>query len=361
MTSQFHRSFPRVMRIEPAAACNLRCSHCPTGTVSMKRGLMAPELFEKLLGEIEQHRDEVKVVVLYHGGEPLMNKRFTEMIVRVKALGVPYVKTVSNGMLLTDEVASDIIASGLDAITFSLDAESPDQSNFVRRNSNYDTTVKNIKALISKKAQLGASTPKIYISSTQFIQSPAALESRASAPEYLLREFSGVFADSVDYNVNYAMRWPHMEVDEDLYELYLDPNSPHATECDHVDNTITIRASGEVVPCCYDLTSQLVMGNVMQDSLAQIWNSPAYLELRRQIHCGTPGPSAAIAIPSCPRYIWFQRLALRCAPRRLRDATSARAEGAQGRPRSTPCGMPSARRARSGSTPGRLPFRFVIL
>jgi len=30
--------FPKVVRIEPSAFCNLRCRHCPTGHINIARG-----------------------------------------------------------------------------------------------------------------------------------------------------------------------------------------------------------------------------------------------------------------------------------------------------------------------------------
>ena len=56
---------PHVLRIEPASQCNLSCSHCPTGTVDMERGIMGEIVFEKVLSEIYLHKDSIKVIVLY--------------------------------------------------------------------------------------------------------------------------------------------------------------------------------------------------------------------------------------------------------------------------------------------------------
>ena len=79
------------------------------------------------------------------------------------------------------------------------------------------------------------------------------------------------------------MRWPHMKVDDGLYEERTDELSPEGNHCDHVVSTMTIRWNGDVVPCCFDLTSQHVLRNVLDDSIVSIWNSPAYQELREGI------------------------------------------------------------------------------
>jgi MoaA/NifB/PqqE/SkfB family radical SAM enzyme len=107
------RPLPPVIRIEPASACNLRCGHCPTGTVEMARGLMSEKVFARVLSETAKHVPPIRVAVLYHGGEPLLNKSFPEMARAVKSLGIPKVKTVTNGMFLRAEIIPPIVRSGL--------------------------------------------------------------------------------------------------------------------------------------------------------------------------------------------------------------------------------------------------------
>ena len=132
MTRNHSLPLPPVVRIEPASACNLKCTHCPTGVVKQTRGIMKPHTFERVLSELKPHVPPVRVAVLYHGGEPFLNKNFLEMVRRVKALGIPLVKTISNGMLVQPEMCSEIVNSGLDAIEISLDAESPRENDMVR-------------------------------------------------------------------------------------------------------------------------------------------------------------------------------------------------------------------------------------
>jgi radical SAM protein with 4Fe4S-binding SPASM domain len=39
--------------------------------------------------------------------------------------------------------------------------------------------------------------------------------------------------------------------------------------------------NGDVVPCCYDFDGRMVLGNLRQQSIAEIWNGAAYGKLRR--------------------------------------------------------------------------------
>lgn len=273
--------FPRVLRVEPASQCNLACSHCPTGTVEMVRSVMTEQVFEKVLEEIERHKTSIKVIVLYHGGEPLLNRNFYRIVAQIKSINDSFlVKTVSNGMALTRKHSEQIISSGLDMIEFSLDGESPDESQHVREKSNTQRIVNNIKYLIELKAVAGATKPDVYIATTQFLRDKDQVNApvKPPVPAWLEQTFRGGVSG---FKATYALQWPHMGDSGKFYFLTVD--NQDSNECDHVINTITIRADGSVVPCCYDLTSKLVMGNILDQSLTDIWNGRNYQILRRSI------------------------------------------------------------------------------
>ncbi len=281
----YDRPFPGVLRIEPASLCNLRCSHCPTGTVSIKRGIMLWETFQEIMRQVSSNWKRIRVAVLYHGGEPLLNKDFTNMVREIKARGVPQVKTVSNGMLLTRPLADDIIASGLDSIEFSLDGESIDENNSIRRNCDGKKTLANISMLIDTKKRLGSATPAVYIASTQFRKKRNDfLEEPINAPSYITEFLSRQLGDIAGFKSTFAMKWPDLCIEHDLYEIITDPSPKEINNCDHANSTITIRWNGDVVPCCYDLTSKRVLGNILQNDLETIWNGADCQELRRSIH-----------------------------------------------------------------------------
>jgi len=278
--------FPSVVRLEPSAGCNLACSHCPTGTVTMKRGVMGEEVFQRALDAIRDHIDAIRVVVLYHGGEPLLHKRFPEMIRRVKDLGVPFVKTVSNGMLLGDDEIKGLADSGLDCIEVSIDEESPVLSDFVRRNSDCQTILANVGKLVDRKR---AEKPEVIICQVSFVD-PGTFR-QGDEPQVAAHLLEAFPDGRVGFKTAWAFRFPHMEVDEEIYDQFRDPfDDEDGTTCDHVLSTITIRADGNVIPCCYDLTSQMVMGNILDDDLESIWNNRAYFELRQGIATRTYPP-----------------------------------------------------------------------
>lgn len=274
--------FPRVLRIEPASLCNLACSHCPTGTVDMDRGVMCNVVFERVLAEIDRNKDYIKVIVLYHGGEPFLNPNFYKMVAQIKSINNNFfIKTVSNGMALTKKNAENILSSGIDSIEFSLDGESSEESQYVRVKSNTEITIKNIKWLLSLKKSRDVAKPDIYIATTQFLRDKnmAELLGEPAVPAWLAQLFDGEISG---YKSTYAIKWPYMG-NSGKFDFAKPVGGSDSDECDQIINTLTVRADGSVVPCCYDLTSKLVMGNIIKESLADIWNGQQYLMLRQSI------------------------------------------------------------------------------
>ncbi len=247
----------------------------------MARGVMDEKVFQKVLEEIDTNKNFIKVIVLYHGGEPLLNRNFYRMVAQIKGINDSFfIKTVSNGMALTRKHSEQIINSGLDMMEFSLDGESSDESQHVREKSNTQRIVKNIKGLIKLKATAGAIKPDIYIATTQFLRDKDQVSAPGEppVPAWLEQMFKGEVSG---FKPTYALQWPHMG-DSGNFD-FLTFGGQDSDECDHVINTLTIRADGSVVPCCYDLTSKLVMGNILDQSLVDIWNGRKYQILRRSI------------------------------------------------------------------------------
>ena len=282
--------FPKVVRIEPASACTLRCSHCPTGTVNMKRGLMTEEIFNLLIDQLLKHDIHVSTFVLYHGGEPFLNSSFFKFLEIIKThWPLSFVKTVTNGSLFSDSLIDAIVNSRLDQLQISIDSSSPENSDFHRRGSNTKKLISNINSLILA-VRKSNSPLSVEISSTQFFKS-----TDIDKDPYSSKIDAEWIRQHVDYDLPivgcWAMKWPRMNL-LPIYtaKTYIDPtmDDAYGSSCDHVSNTITVRSDGTVVPCCYDLLNDLNMGNIRNESILSIWESQPYIKLRDGISSSNP-------------------------------------------------------------------------
>ena len=208
MGNKYILKFPKVIRFEPSSACNLACSNCPTGTEKMARGVMREETFKLIVKNLKANIDYAKVVVMYHGGEPFLNKRFVSMLKRVKEIdNTIFVKTTSNGMLLNDDIINGIIEYGLDIIEFSFTGDSIKINNSIRSGCSAKIVIGNIKKFIDKKKKFNSKNPQIVIVLTKFISENFLTNqySISSMPKYLKNSFSEQqLNDIADVKYNFA-------------------------------------------------------------------------------------------------------------------------------------------------------------
>jgi radical SAM protein with 4Fe4S-binding SPASM domain len=265
-------NLPKILRIEPASSCNFHCIHCPTGLdLNPSLGIMNEDSFEKIYEKISKY--SFKVIVLYHGGEPFLNRNFSKMVKKLRPLA-DTIKTVTNGSLLNESIIDQILDSGIDIVEFSLDGQSPEENDKVRVGGNFFKISENIKKLVIARNNRNLSKPEIYISNIQFPKDVHQLD-KIEVPQYLKNTFKEI-GDDIQYKLAYAMSWPGLTINPQ-------PSKIEHNYCDHIINTFTIRWNGDVVPCCFDLVNMMVMGNVLNEEIEDIWNNKQYQKLRDDI------------------------------------------------------------------------------
>lgn len=237
------RPFPDVIRVEPYGGnCNLACRHCPTGVHGGKRGLLH---FDKFVQIFDSLPAVPRVMVFYHGSEPLLNKELEKMVAYAKEKGVK--KTVLN----TNAVRLRAIP-GLDEMRVSFDGISPEENDFVRVGSNFEKHAPVVKEL--------AKTQKIVIYNAQVNGGEAW-----QAPQYL----TDYFGDLVEYRGVSMRLWADQA---DIFNGGTYVSRPTGTNfCENLFETFTILSDGTVPKCCEDLQGDYLYGNVFQNSPAEIW------------------------------------------------------------------------------------------
>ena len=265
---------PRRIRIETASACNLRCQHCPTGTNyrGTVRDIMDMAMFDTVLCQMKE-MPILRDVVFYLGGEPLLNKNLPLMCRRVKEeTNVAYTQFNTNGMLITEEICQQLAEAKVDKIGVSIDGISPEENDEIRRGARYETIVANVHLLVRYLPYT-----KIEISNTIFKRPGEPDE--PIIPAFLVRDFPGL-----PIWTTYAMKWPGLDTEKSaLVQPGFDSGAQIDNFCKMPFTEMTIRSNGDVVMCCYDLASEMVMGNIHRTGLLDIWSSGTYKEIRKNM------------------------------------------------------------------------------
>ena len=132
----------RLLQVESAIACNLRCVMCPWREIAENienRGLMSQKIWQS----IRPHLSEIKSIDFTGGGEPLLQPKLPEWIAEAHAAGCE-TGFLSNGLLLKREKLQQILNAGVDWICISMDGADAKMYEMIRVGSNFDRVCRNV-------------------------------------------------------------------------------------------------------------------------------------------------------------------------------------------------------------------------
>lgn len=150
----------RKIYIEVTTACNLNCQTCIRHSWTDPSSHMKADTFEKILASIPAF-PALDRVVLTSFGEPLVHPRLMEMIEKLKALKLS-VTLGTNGLLLKEKAAKELVRLGVDQVVVSIDGIQPETYAGVR-GAQLTEVLENIDRLNEIKRQAGVVNPTLGI------------------------------------------------------------------------------------------------------------------------------------------------------------------------------------------------------
>ncbi|MCC7202154.1 MAG: SPASM domain-containing protein [Nitrospirae bacterium] len=276
--------------IEPTNVCNLECPTCPTGSGVMNRPKRMMS-YDEFKGIIDQVRGYAHRIVLWNYGEPFLNKELVPMIRYAADSGI-FVETSTNGEFFrSGEFCNSIVKSRLQKLIVCLDGADQETISKFRRGSHFKKIIEGIKLMADAKKALKSVTPEIEF---QFIVMKHNEHQKAYMKE-LAEELGvdiycektvGVDSSDPDFQ-NLAKELLPGDLSLSRFVRKRDGTFALKGEitnyCWRIFQSVVINSDGSVVPCCYDLYSRHVMGNVFEESLENIWRNKRYNRFRRQL------------------------------------------------------------------------------
>jgi len=283
---------PWVIFVDPSDLCNFNCKFCPSGDINAIKkvgrnlDLMDFNLYKKIINDICEFENPIKVLRLYKDGEPLLNPNFSKMVKYAKNKNCCYkVDTTTNGSMLSPERNLEIIGAGLDRINISVEGINEKQYlDFSNYNINFDKFVSNIAHFYDNRKQC-----EVMIKINGDLLS-----------EDDKQKFYHIFGDIADgIFIEHTMScWYGFDMkdikENDKLGLYGQPIK-EVIVCPYVFYSISVNSNGTVSLCFLDWARKLSIENVKYCSLKEIWNGKSlynyrkmFLEKKRKEHpiCG---------------------------------------------------------------------------
>lgn len=147
--------------IEVTNTCSLGCRTCMRNVWDEPPGWMAESTFQRVIQGI-RHLQPLPSVFFGGFGEPLSHPGLVSMIRQVKALGAK-AELISNGVLLTEALARDLLKAGLDTLWVSLDGATAQSYSDVRLGAQLPAIIHNLKRLGALQEALYLDKPQLGI------------------------------------------------------------------------------------------------------------------------------------------------------------------------------------------------------
>ena len=298
--------------------CNLQCPYCYVGNERNLEELSTEEWFN-IIDQIPWYS-----FVTLVGGEPLIRKDFTEILMKTAKKTHGKLNVVSNGILINDEIIEAFIKSKMMLLSVSLDGYGKNHDINRNKEGIFDKIINNLELLNKQKHRPMIDIKTIVLDnnlddlvklykmcidmnfnflSVSFLRNNNLKQNSKLfddfVPEFTsnypiqkyfdLEHFKEVYKelDALSKNSNVKIRFsPKFEYSKDTLKNIIDffnsePNRKIQDiykPCKYPYSNIMITPAGDVYPCL----SQKI-GNVKEHSVKEVFNLPKYRCFRKNL------------------------------------------------------------------------------
>ncbi|GJQ50963.1 MAG: hypothetical protein HKUEN01_33490 [Candidatus Kuenenia stuttgartiensis] len=176
----------------------------------------------------------------------------------------------TNGILLTEAKSSELIKSGLDTIHISIDAFTKETYKKVKNSQKLEVVEENVKRLVALKKKLQSKTPLVVV---KIIQTPDT----QNEIKPFIHKWKGI-ADFVE--IGEYHNW------DGTLNGTSPPNLKNLLEgtdrypCTFLWYNPVILWDGRVTTCCVDYQGKGIIGDIKEETLAEIWQGDTLQRIR---------------------------------------------------------------------------------
>ena len=273
--------FPQYLEIQTQTLCNAHCSICPyTGVENEvyegKNLIMPMETITKIINEAANYKQYVKRVIPYLNNEPTLDKRLVDILRLIKSKGF-FVELSTNGVGLNQKLSFEIINEKLvDNLRISFFGGTKETYNSTMTRMDFGTSYKRIKNF----CDLNNAKEKPIDLEIVYVLNPK------DNAEYETRNLKELFPEENIHLFGYLDRaGNNKEKNKTIYQDCLTGTfTLNGCSLHRPDERVCIVNNGDVVLCSQDWRRQIIVGNVNDTSLFNIWNGESFEKVRQKVH-----------------------------------------------------------------------------
>lgn len=283
----FLPDFPLTVTLELVNRCNLDCIMCYTINHAEKKSTLDMPRLRHILDECE--REGLPAMVIGLGSEPLLYKPIRDVLKATTDAKVMDIFLGTNGVLMNESISEYLVQNQIARVEISLDAATPETYLKVRRKDELERIERNVEKLLEIKKRNNSALPVIRLCF-------CVLPVNSHEQEMFLKKWEG----RVDY-VDFQKFYDFGSVDELRATgtiAGIENVEVEDRHCAYPFNSLHVWSNGNVTPCCtfFAKNEGLVVGNIAEESLRQIWEGDRIKEIRRQLLTGDLNPTCRVCL-----------------------------------------------------------------
>ncbi|MDP6268089.1 MAG: radical SAM protein [Arenicellales bacterium] len=255
--------------VEINNTCNINCLMCNTLMAKRQKGVIKDDLLIQVLQELKA--EGVEAVDVHTIGDPLANPRLPQILAVFREVGMILVLS-TNGLLLERHLDTLLEYRDISShIRFSIDGATKETYELIRAGGKWNDLLHNIQ--LAKEELL----PRGYSISSNMVLSNDNVHEVGQFIQ-LFRQFidprwmSFGFMNSLSPDTSYFHR-------VNLFPEATFPNRP----CQLPFRSLWVHHDGAVSSCCRDYHGELIVGDIKNQSIRDVWNGHV-LEKLREAH-----------------------------------------------------------------------------
>ncbi|MBT4723170.1 radical SAM protein [Candidatus Falkowbacteria bacterium] len=285
---------PKTAQIGITNKCNFNCKMCQRFDLKVDIKQMEIDTFETIISKL----NPIENIILTGWGEPLLHPNLIKMIKLCKAKDKK-VRFTSNGALLHDQLIKDLINSGLDEITFSVEEIDPSENSIGHDSSQQIGKIKRFLEINKGQVKVNIQTvlqkdnQEKIIDIAHFCKENKVDRLRLTRLDIRFHDFERPSIKEEKQLVNLITAilknsktgidfLPHTAFDgftKHIFKLIYPLLHRGGKYCLRTFDDIYINVNGGVTPCC--ALPKFELGNILDQDLPEVWNSCKFRNFRK--------------------------------------------------------------------------------
>lgn len=271
--------FPRALEIQTVSYCNAHCTICPYGDVfrQLPAGTMSMELFTSIIDQVPAPWG-IRIIP-YLNAEPFLDPQFIDRLRYVnERLPGSEIEISTNVSMLDEALQARLVGIEIKELRLSVFGFTAPTHHQVMPLLNWEQVRRNLETLATN-SELRQSIGQLSLIVVNYPDlRPEDVE--------LAREFCRRHNIKLEW-------WGFMDRSRTVVQFTNDVQRDFVHGCSQNRplDRMHIAHTGQVILCCQDWTWKHVLGDLTKQSVQEIWDSPAYQNIRRRIYRdGTGAP-----------------------------------------------------------------------